>query len=99
MATDSHPNPTHAPLSEETVALRYSMANDETASEAVYRAVARVEGCSALELAPIGETIDSDSLDALFSPANRDNGHRLTFQYAGYDVVVTGDEITVLSVS
>jgi Halobacterial output domain 1 len=99
MATDPHSNPIHAPLSEEPVALRYSMDADETACEAVCRAVATVEDCSVLELAPIGEVIDTDSLDALFSPSHRDERYHLTLRYAGYEVVLHGDEITVLPVS
>lgn len=75
------------------------MSSDETACEAVCNAVATIEGCSALDLEPIGETVDTDSIDALFSPANRDERYNLTLRYAGYEVAITGNEITVLSVS
>ncbi|MDL5363284.1 HalOD1 output domain-containing protein [Halalkalicoccus sp. NIPERK01] len=99
MATDPRPTPTHEPRTEPTDAFRYSMSSDETACEAVCNAVATVEGCSVLDLEPIAETVDTDSLDALFSPANRDERYHLTLRYAGYEVAITGDEVSVLSVS
>lgn len=74
------------------------MTGDETVCEAVCRAVATAEGCSELELEPIGDAVDPDSLDALFSPAASNGNCLLTLRYAGYEVVVTDGEITVLSV-
>lgn len=99
MATDPHSNPLHAPPSEEPALLRYSMDADETACEAVCRAIATVEDCSALKLAPIGEVIDPDSLDALFSPTNSAERYHLRLRYAGYEIALHSDEITVLSVA
>lgn len=93
METNTDTETMRAPRSE--VAFRHPVANDEPVCESIFTAVATAEDCSALELDPLAETIDTDALNALFSPSVRDDRTRLSFQYAGYTVVVGDDEITL----
>lgn len=99
MDVDPHPKPTQEPQPQSAVPFRYSIAVDETVCEAVYTAVATVEACSALDLDPLGESVDPDALNALFPVDGRNEQCHLTLQYCGYELHVTGDEITVLTVS
>lgn len=92
METNTDTETTRKPRSE--VAVRRPITDDESICESVFTAVASAEGCSILELDPLAETIDTDALNALFLPGVRDDRTRLSFQYAGYTVVV-GDEITL----
>lgn len=98
MATDSIPKTTREFPHRPDRAFRYSRTANETACEAVYTAVATVEDCSALDLEPLGETVDPDALNALFPSAKRNGQRHLTLRYYGYELVIAADEITVLSV-
>lgn len=58
---------------------------------AVALVVADAEGVSPLELPPLYETIDPDALGAIFRHDTRPDV-AVTFPYAGYTVVVRGDD-------
>ena len=64
-----------------------------TLSEAIVVAVAEREGMSPLEIPPLFETIDPDALDSLFR--ERSAG-RVSFEYAGYEVVICGRDRLLL---
>lgn len=72
---------------------RHTLGADEAPSEGIISAVAAMEDCSPLELPPLGEATDPAMLDALLTD---DSGtHQVAFQYCGYTVTATTDEITV----
>ena len=66
---------------------------EESVSEGVLEAVTTVSNCSSLELPPLHEFVDVDSLNRLFTPPNRVQAVR--FEYAGYDVTVETECIRV----
>lgn len=67
-----------------------------TASEVVVSAVSDETGRSPFEMTPLGETIDTDALDALFRSASGNETDLLvTFQYADCLVTITSDEVQV----
>ncbi|MFP9192392.1 HalOD1 output domain-containing protein [Natronosalvus vescus] len=63
--------------------------------EAIVDLVARVDGQSPIELAPIYEVVDPDALNTLFShrsgTAERSPGQTFEFVYEGYRITVIGD--------
>lgn len=64
--------------------------SDRTPTYAVTSAVADASDRDVLELPSLNDAIDPDALNALFaSPANAPVD-RVSFRYAGYDVVVRG---------
>lgn len=97
MATDPNPQTTRTAPSRTDTAFRHSIDADETACEAVYTAVAAAADCSALELEPLEATVDTDSLDALFSSTRSADGFRFGFRYCGFDVTIHDGEVTVRS--
>ena len=67
---------------------------DATASEAVVAAVADRTDADPIDLPPLYEAVDADALDALFADGRPG---RVSFEYAGYEVTVCGnDEVTVI---
>jgi len=54
--------------------------------DVIVEAVAELQGCSALELPPLTETVDGDALDALFPADSSDV--TVSFTFGGTDVVV-----------
>lgn len=94
MATDT--NPTTTRQNRPDVTFRYPTSADESACESVYTAIATAEECSMLDLDPLGETIDTDALNSLFSSGRGHGRSQLTFRYHGYTVTVTENEIAVL---
>lgn len=71
-------------------------------SESVVRAIATLTDESPIDLTPLYEAIEPDALDSLFDHARRSDEsgrQRLTFAYAGYEVLVCDDgtvEVTPL---
>lgn len=63
-------------------------------SIAVCELVSNVSDTPVRELPPLGQAIDSDCLDDLFS--RRASTGRLTFQFAGYDVVAQSENTVEL---
>jgi len=61
---------------------------DSQPSIAIVQAVAEVEDVSALDLPPLYETIDPESLDALFESLSSGTA-AVSIEYAGYDVSIT----------
>jgi len=61
--------------------------------EAVVLGIAEIEACDPTTLEPLGGTIDTDALEALFVRA-RDvsNTRSVSFEYCGFLVTVHGDE-------
>lgn len=95
MTTDTSLNRTRQ--SRPDVALKQPVESDETICESIFTAVAIAEDRPVTELDPLGEAVDPDALNALFPPGLRDEGRELTFRYAGYTVVVTDEEVVLLS--
>ena len=65
--------------------------DDEPASVGVCSVIAAVENCSPLALMPLAEVIDPDALDALL--AQKTGTHSVSFEYCGYKVTATPEEI------
>lgn len=61
---------------------------DSQPSTAIVRAVAEAEDVSALDLPPLYETVDPESLDAMFESLSSSSAS-VSIEYAGYDVFVT----------
>lgn len=57
----------------------------------VVSAVAEVEGTDPVELPPLYDAINPEALNALFTSRAKSTVERITFQYAGYSIVVRGD--------
>ncbi|MFC6905923.1 HalOD1 output domain-containing protein [Halalkalicoccus tibetensis] len=95
MTTDTSPERTRQPR--EDVALRQPVGDDRTICESIFTTVATAEDRPVTELDPLGETVDSDALNALFPSGLRDSSRELAFHYAGYTVVVTDEAVTLLS--
>ncbi|WP_132060587.1 HalOD1 output domain-containing protein [Halorussus amylolyticus] len=86
---------------------RHWTGRDETPSGAVVEAVASASGTDAKDLPPLGDRLDTDSLDGLFAStdptsssgrisartADMDAGLEVRFEYAGYDVTVADDDV------
>ena len=72
---------------------RTTVQDDEHTSDALIRAVAVVEGCDPLDLTPLYDSIDPDTIDALFHPSSGrvENERTLTLAYHGHEVTVSGD--------
>ena len=67
---------------------RTTVQDDEHTSDALIRAVAVVEGCDPLDLTPLYDSIDPDTIDALFDTSS---GHVVTLAYHGHEVTISGD--------
>lgn len=68
---------------------------DERPTEAVVLAVADARGCDPVELPPLNDALDPDSLNDLFADkagGRPRRGGRLAFEYADCRVVVLGGE-------
>lgn len=65
---------------------------DEPVTMAVIRAVSAVTGVEPTVLAPLGESVETDALEALFAtPDGKMEAQSFHFRYAGCDVTVRGD--------
>lgn len=83
MDTDSNRSPSGGHPS----TLRFSWTDGDSPSLAVVRAVARLDGRNPVDLPPLFEALDPDSLNAMLEHARRyDTDWTLRFQYAGYEV-------------
>lgn len=72
----------------------------ETPVFAVVSAVSEITNVDALELPPLHDAIDAEALNDLFTSRPEPGDVRVTFQYAGCDVVVDGaGTVTVESTS
>lgn len=63
----------------------------ETATQAIVQLVAELEDVSPAELPPLGESIDTDSLNYLIRSSRAREAYgpcRITLQYEGYGVTV-----------
>ncbi|WP_440766640.1 HalOD1 output domain-containing protein [Natronorubrum sp. DTA7] len=79
----------------EAAELRYVATFDpdagERASEAIVTAVAALTGDATVELSPLYEAVEPDSLDSLVRHARRSDDagvHQLWFTYEGFDIGV-----------
>lgn len=63
---------------------------DRTPTYAVTSAVADASDRDVLELPPLNDAVDPDALNALFASLSNAPVDRVSFRYAGYDVVVRG---------
>lgn len=67
--------------------------DEESVAEAVVRTIASVSGRPVLELPPLQQSIDTDSLDMLFASSTTIDS--LQFRYAGYQVVVEPESVRI----
>ncbi|WP_224449102.1 HalOD1 output domain-containing protein [Haloprofundus salilacus] len=68
-----------------TIAVEYSVDDDQSLSEAVVFAVAEAEGCTALELdEPLYNWIDPDALDAVFRLSREEVTADRLFSFRAY---------------
>jgi len=65
-------------------------------SVAIPELVVRFEDCHPCSLPPLYEAVDADALDDLLSSGGPELG--ISFHYAGYDVSVTPDSLSVTPV-
>lgn len=63
---------------------------ENTPVYAVVSAVSNASGLDVFELPPLYEAINPDALNALFTSRSEPGGGNVSFEYAGYDVVVRG---------
>ncbi|MFC7142010.1 HalOD1 output domain-containing protein [Halosimplex aquaticum] len=71
----------------------------ESASVAVYRAVAALTDTEPESLDPLGRTVDTDALDALLDGSG-DSDCRVSFRYQGFLVeVAAGDSVRLTPLS
>ena len=71
----------------------YTLDENEAASIGVCSVVAAVENCSPLDLTPLTGVIDPDALDTFLAEKTATNA--VAFEYCGYKVTATPDEIRV----
>ena len=70
----------------------------ESTSVAITELVARCEGCHPCSLPPLYGALDTDSLDDLLTGHDRAvSSVRVSFRYAGYEVVVEPGSLSVTS--
>ncbi|WP_317175806.1 HalOD1 output domain-containing protein [Halomontanus rarus] len=73
--------------------------SEDTPVFAVVSAVAEASGADPLELPPLGDAIDPDALNELFTVRSESTVAKVTFEYAGYDITVRGNgEVQVRSI-
>ena len=72
---------------------QYTLDEDETPTTGVISVIVAVENCSPLDLPPLAKAMDPDALNALLTAEN--GVDHLSFEYCGYDVTATPDEIRV----
>jgi len=75
----------------------YDQGSTETPAEAVVAAVADVTGRSPLDLDPLYDAIDPDTLNTLFSTPAWASSVTVTFEYCEHRVTLTGEEVRVSS--
>lgn len=73
----------------------YEIGEDELPSEAVVRAIAEVTETTVLELDPLYDVIDPTHLDGTLVDTASTVSTELSFQFNGYDVTVTSNEVQV----
>lgn len=74
------------------------VSDDESPSMAVVDAVTEAAGVEQTDLPPLYTVIDPDAVDSFFrSPLGigSEDAKEIQFEYYGYEVTVTSDEITV----
>lgn len=70
-----------------------STVHDCTLSEDVIQVVAAARDVDATDLEPLYNVVDPDALDSLLSCS--DDSVEISFEYAGCEVTVTSDAVTV----
>lgn len=85
--------------SERPKTLRYGVPQQESHSEAVVKAVAAVTDTSVLDLDPLYDVLDPESLDQSFERQRSDaDNMEITFVFNGCDVTVSRGEVTVRAI-
>lgn len=78
-----------------TTVATYDPSSDHL-SVAVPELVARLEQCQPCSLPPLHGSVDADALDDLLASSGRAPANiRISFRYAGYDVTVDRDALSV----
>jgi len=75
------------------VATHREVGEAETVSNEVVMAVSEARGIAPTDLDPLAETVDCDALNDLHE--SMDPGGSISFQYAGFDVVVGGNGLVL----
>lgn len=68
----------------------WKQGTENTPVYAVISAVSEASGRDIFDLPPLGEAIDPDALNELFTSRSGPAVGEVSFRYAGYDVVVRG---------
>ncbi|ELZ23653.1 hypothetical protein C475_15318 [Halosimplex carlsbadense 2-9-1] len=78
--------------------LTYRIDDDQSASEAVLDAVAERVGVDVLDLStPLYDAVDPEALDAFYRTSGDERAAtRVSFEYCGYEVTVSGDGTVAL---
>jgi hypothetical protein len=84
-----------------TYAVEWDEGEIESVPYTIVELVAALENSQPTAVPPLGEYVDTDALERLFEPSER-NGHpvgTVKFEYAGYTVTVHEGRITASSLS
>ncbi|MFC4440133.1 MULTISPECIES: HalOD1 output domain-containing protein [Natrialbaceae] len=68
----------------------HSLDSETTPVVAVVSAVAEISGANPFELPPLNNVINAEALNDLVASERHSGLESVSFEYAGYDVVVTG---------
>jgi hypothetical protein len=79
-------------------AVQHDFGGEQLLSTTVISAVADATGAQPLDLPPLYEAINPDTLDSLFRPTDEGGGvpDQITFTYSGYAVTVHGDGTVIV---
>lgn len=75
--------------------MRRSIRAGESVTEVIIRAVADQTNREPTALRPLGETIDPDALDSLFTRSSEEAVESLTLIYEGCRITIGTDTVTV----
>jgi hypothetical protein len=78
---------------EQSPVVTNAVAESDSLLLAIVNAVAAVENVSATSLPPLSETVDVEALERVVESGG--DGFVVSFTYAGYHVVVTGELVEV----
>lgn len=74
---------------------RYQISESMPPSRATYLAVAEAKECDPLDLPPLGQTVDTDSMDAFIGRDPAPPERNVAFEYAGCSLTVTPAEVRI----
>ncbi|WP_226008300.1 HalOD1 output domain-containing protein [Natrinema salinisoli] len=89
MGTQINTDESSAEITLSTTA-KWEQDTENTPVYAVVSAVSEASGLDIVELPPLYEVINPDALNALFTSRAEPAVRKVSFEYAGYDIVVRG---------